>query len=64
MKKVTGIITFIFLATTASAAQPILPIINNQAPQSAPIDGGLLYLALAGGTYAVMKMFSRRKHER
>ncbi len=48
---------FIVLATAAVlAAQPTMP----SAPTQAPLDGGLLVAAAAGGAYALRKLRTKK----
>ena len=45
-------IAMLMITTNVVMAQPALP----SAPSQAPIDGGLLLLAAAGGTYVINKL--------
>ena len=50
---------FALFATELVMAQPGLP----NAPDQAPIDGGLTLLAAAGGAYAIKKLRDKKKSE-
>ena len=57
--RILFILTALILFTTEFViAQPGLP----SAPSQAPIDGGLILLAIAGGAYAVKNLRDRNKH--
>lgn len=51
-KRIALAFTFFLLTTVELLAQPGLP----GDPSQAPLDGGLILLAAAGGTYAIKKL--------
>jgi hypothetical protein len=53
MKFIFAIFLFLLLMTSVAIAQP--PMFPGPPPQ-APIDGGLLMLAVGGGAYALNKL--------
>lgn len=50
-------IILVLVLPTLLSAQPILP----DAPDQAPIDGGLTLLAAGGGAYALKKLSAKNK---
>lgn len=57
----SAVFIFFFLMTDLTLAQPKFPPPLPTEPAQNPIDGGLAFLAAAGGAYAIKKLRDKKK---